>query len=44
MSLLIEVLIVGIYGGSALIVGGAALAWKLSYRFRASLVGDHAAR
>lgn len=44
MSLLIVVLVGAVYGGSVLVMVGGTIAWKMSYRFRSLLVGDHATR
>ena len=44
MSLLIVVLVGAVYGGSVLVMVGGTVAWKMSYRFRSLLVGDHATR
>jgi hypothetical protein len=44
MAGIVEVLIITVYGGSALIAGGAGIAWLVSRRFRKSLIGDQAAR
>ncbi len=44
MSLLIEVVIVAVYGGSALIAAGSGLAWMVSDKFRRSLIGVESAR
>jgi hypothetical protein len=43
MSLLLEVVVVVVYGGSALIAAGSGVAWLVSHKFRRSLIGDHAA-
>lgn len=43
MSLLIEVVIVAVYGGSALIAAGSGVAWKVSRKFRQSMIGEHSA-
>jgi hypothetical protein len=40
MSVFVLVLIGGVYGGSALIAGGAGIAWLTSRSFRKSMVGD----
>jgi hypothetical protein len=44
MSLFVEVVLITIYGGSAIVAAGAGLAWATSRRFRHSLVGDQEAR
>jgi len=44
MAVLVEVVVIAVYGGSALVAVGAGVAWRLSHRFRESLVGDENAR
>ena len=44
MSLLVEIVLIGVYGVSAVVVSGAGIAWLVSGKFRKSLIGDHAAR
>ncbi len=40
MSVVVMVLVVTVYGGSALIAGGAGIAWLTSRSFRKSMIGD----
>lgn len=40
MSVLVVSLVAVVYGGSALIAGGAGVAWLMSHSFRKSLIGE----
>jgi hypothetical protein len=42
MSVLVVSLVAIVYGGSALIAGGAGVAWLTSHSFRKSMVGEPA--
>jgi len=44
MSLVVQVIVVAVYGGSAIIAAGSGLAWMISHRFRESMIGDQALR
>jgi Na+/serine symporter len=40
MSVLVVSLVAVVYGGSALIAGGAGVAWLMSHSFRKSMIGE----
>jgi hypothetical protein len=42
MSVVVVTLIAVVYGGSALIAGGAGVAWLTSHSFRKSMIGEPA--
>ncbi len=40
MSVVFVALVVAVYGGSALIAGGAGIAWLTSRSFRKTMIGE----